>query len=152
MPRLSKRAVRFSVTHHFLAIRIERVVNNPLCCIQCVVILESEMPKAFSDGNESWTLGLVIERIVRVGAIDDLPKQHERRIAGKLVFLQDRLERALLAVVPEFHVRDVVGPGDERRRADADGVVNDEQLDTILNNAVVLKLLMTAASGMDWVG
>src|SRR5215469_6978406 len=51
---------------------------------------------------------LVIKRIVGVGSVDDLAEQNQGGIAGQLVFLQDRLERAFLAVVAEFHVFHVV--------------------------------------------
>ena len=78
---LRESAVALSVAYHLLAVRIERVVDDPLCCIQCVVILEPEMAKALGNGIETGTFGLVIERVVGVGAIDDLPEQHQRRIA-----------------------------------------------------------------------
>ena len=39
------------------AIRIERVVDNPLRLIVFVVVLEAEVPKAFGDSFEARTLG-----------------------------------------------------------------------------------------------
>src|SRR5258705_7778800 len=91
-------AVRLAALYHLAAIRIERVIDNPLGRIVFVVILEAEMPKAFGDSFESWSLGLMIQGVIGVGAVDDPPKQHQRRIAGQLVFFQDSLKRAFLAV------------------------------------------------------
>src|SRR5262245_3163103 len=67
------------------------------------------MPETFGDGNESRSFGLVIERIVGVRAVDDLTQQYQRRIPRELVFFQDRLERALLAVMAQLDILDVVG-------------------------------------------
>src|SRR5262245_26405223 len=102
---LRKGAARLSVPHHLLAVRIEGVVDDPLRGIQFMVVLEAELAKPFGNGIEPRTLGLMIKRVVRVGAVDDPAEQDQRRIAGELVFLQDRLERAFLAMVTELDVR-----------------------------------------------
>jgi hypothetical protein len=47
------------------------------------------MPKTFGQCLEPRSLGLMVQRIVRIGAIDDSPEQDECRIAGELVLLQD---------------------------------------------------------------
>src|SRR5262249_50029943 len=108
-PSLRKRAVRPAVAHHLLAIRIERVVDDPLRRIERVVVLEAEMPEALGNSLEAGAFRLMIKRVVGIGAVDDLAQQHQRRIAGELEFLQDRLERALLAVMPELDVLHVIG-------------------------------------------
>src|SRR5436309_1725320 len=80
----------------------------------------------------------MIERVVRVGAIDDPAEQNERRIGHQLVLFQDRLERTLLAVMAQLYVLDVVGDCIETfrlvhylvgRDEDELGVVVDEFLD-----------------------
>src|ERR1700733_2347563 len=64
-------AMRLAALHHFPAIRIERVVDDPLRCIVFVVILEAEMPEAFRDSFKAWPLRLMVQRVVGVGAIND---------------------------------------------------------------------------------
>src|SRR5258708_4335181 len=73
-------AVRLAALYHLAAIRVERIVDDPLRRILCVVVLEAEMPEAFCDSFEPWTLRLVVQRIVGIGAVDDPPKQHQRGI------------------------------------------------------------------------
>jgi hypothetical protein len=51
---------------------------------------------------------LIVQRVVGVGRVDDFPEQHERRIMRKIVFLDDRLEGALFAVI--FPLRLLGGP------------------------------------------
>src|SRR5262249_3797110 len=106
-------AVRLSVRNHLFAIRIERVVDDPFGGIERVIVLEAEMAKALGNRLEAGAFGLVIERVFRIGAVDDLAEQDERRVAGELVFLQNRLERAFLAVMAELDVLDVVRGGVE---------------------------------------
>src|SRR5207237_1234908 len=62
----------------------------------------------------------MMQRIVGVGSIDDLPEQHQRRIAREPIFLHDRFERALLAMMAELHVLHVV-----RSSAEAFRLVHD---------------------------
>src|ERR1700687_1830660 len=109
-------AVRLAALYHLAAIRIERVVDDPLRRILCVVVLEAEMPEAFCDSFEARSLRLMIQRVVGVGAVDDPPKQHQRGIAGQLVLLQDSFERAFLAVMAKLDVFDVVRSGVEALR------------------------------------
>jgi hypothetical protein len=78
-----------------------------------MVVLEAEMPETFGDSFEAGSLRLMIQGVVGVGAVDDPPKQYQRRIASQLVLFQDRLERAFFAVMTEFDVLDVVGNGVE---------------------------------------
>ena len=100
--------------YHLVAIRVERIVHDPLRRILCVVVLEAEVPEAFRDGFEAWPLRLIIQRVVGVGAVDDPPEQYQRRIAGQLVFFQDSLKRAFLAVMAKLDVFDVVGMASRR--------------------------------------
>src|SRR5712664_971531 len=97
-------AMRLAALHHLAAVTIERVVDDPLRRIVLMVVLEAEMPEAFGDSFQARPLRLMVQRVIGVGAVDDPPKQYQRGIAGQLVFLQDRLERALLAVMTEFDV------------------------------------------------
>src|SRR5258707_13872168 len=109
-------AVRLAALYHLAAIRIERIVDDPLRRILCVVVLEAEMPEAFCDSFEPWTLWLVVQRVVGIGAVDDPPKQHQRGILCQLVLFQDGFERAFLAVMAKLNVFDVVGNGVEAFR------------------------------------
>src|SRR5262252_10322188 len=92
-------AVGLALPDHFLAVGVKGVVDDPLRGIDGVIVLVSEMAKSLGDRLEPWSFGLVMKRIVSVGAVDDLSKQHQRRIFREPVFLQDCLERAFLAVV-----------------------------------------------------
>src|SRR5262249_41787416 len=105
--------VRFAVAQHLAAIGVERVIDDPFGGVERVVVRKSEMAKAFRDRFETRTFRLPIERVVGIGTVHDLSKQDERRIAGEPVFLQDRLERAFLAVVAEFDPLHVVRNGVE---------------------------------------
>jgi hypothetical protein len=64
-------------------------------------------------GNRLQALSfrLVPECIVGIRAIDDLAEQHQGRITAKTILLEDGLERALLAMMPQFHVFHIVGNG-----------------------------------------
>src|SRR5271154_7100624 len=101
--------------HHLAAIRIKRVIYDPLGGVERVVVLVAEMSEAFGHRLESRPFGLMVERVVGVGTIDDPAKQHEGGIARQLVLLENCLERALLAVVTKLDVLDVVGNGIEPR-------------------------------------
>jgi hypothetical protein len=46
------------------------------------------MPKTSGHRNEPWSFGLVIQCIVRIGAVADLAEQDKRRIFGELVFFK----------------------------------------------------------------
>src|SRR5258705_9880805 len=102
-------AVRFAALYHLAEIRKERVVDDPLRRILSMVVLEAEMPKAFSDSFEARSLRLMVQRVIGVGAVDDPPEQYQRGIAGQLVLFQDRLERAFLAVMAKLDVFNIVG-------------------------------------------
>src|SRR5712692_2973072 len=47
--------------------------------------------------------GSSAESPVRLFALHDLPKQHERRIPRQIVFLQNRLEGTFLAMMPQLY-------------------------------------------------
>jgi hypothetical protein len=57
------------------------------------------MPKSLGDRFEARSFRLAIKGVVGIGAVDDLSKQDERRIAREPVFFQDCLERAFFAAV-----------------------------------------------------
>ena len=78
--------MRLAALYHLTAIRIERVIDDPPCRIVFVVVLEAKMPESFGDSFEAGSLRLMVQRVIGVGAVDDPPKQHQRRIAGQLVF------------------------------------------------------------------
>jgi hypothetical protein len=63
--------------HHLAAIRVERIVDDPLGGIKRVVIPVAEMPEAFGHCLETRSLGLMVERVVGIGAVDD-PAQPAR--------------------------------------------------------------------------
>jgi hypothetical protein len=104
-----KHAVGLPLPHHFLAIGIERVVNDPLGGIKRVIVFITEIAKAFGNGFQTRSFGLLIQCIVGVRAVDDFAEENERAIIRQSVFFQDRFERAFLAVMAEFDVLDVVG-------------------------------------------
>src|SRR6266478_1685742 len=93
--------------HHLLAICVQRIVNNPLRCIDFVVVLKIQAAKPFRDGVQPRALRLLPQRVVGVRAIHDLAKQHQRRIPRQIVFLQNRLERTFFAMVAQFHGWDI---------------------------------------------
>src|SRR5215210_4227304 len=66
------------------------------------------MTEALGNRVESRPFGLTPERIVGVSSVDDPAEQHQCGIAVELILLDDRLERALLAVMTQFDVRHVV--------------------------------------------
>src|SRR5438105_3010210 len=91
-----KVAVGLALAHHFLAIRIEGVIDNPLGGVLLMVILETKMAEALGDGLEARSLGLVPEGIVGIRAVDDLAQQDQRSVARQIVLFEDGLKRTLL--------------------------------------------------------
>ena len=67
-------AMRLAALYHLAAIRIERIVDDPLRRILLMVVLEAEMPEAFGDGFEAGSLRLMVQRVIGVGAVDDPPE------------------------------------------------------------------------------
>ena len=43
------------MTHHLLAVGIQRIIHNPLGWVDGVVVLQSQMAKALGDGLEAWS-------------------------------------------------------------------------------------------------
>jgi hypothetical protein len=87
------------VSDHLLAVGVKSVIDDPFRGIERVIVLVAEMTKTLGDRFETGPLGLMVERVVGVGAVDDPAKQDQRRIAGESIFFQDCLERAFLAVM-----------------------------------------------------
>src|SRR5207302_2786464 len=94
-----KHAIKPTLPYHFLAVGIKGIVNEPLGSIQCVIVLVAEMAKTFCDSLQARSFGLSIQGIIGVRAVDDLAQQDKCGVVCQLVFFQDRLERALLAVM-----------------------------------------------------
>jgi hypothetical protein len=67
------------------------------------------VPEAFGDRFQARPFRLLVERIVRVGPVDDLPDQDQRRIRREIVLLEDGLERALFPMMPQLHSGDIEG-------------------------------------------
>jgi hypothetical protein len=92
-------AVGPALPDHFLAVGVEGVVDDPFRGIEDVIVLVSEMAKALGDGFEPRSFGLMVERVVGIGAVDDLAEKDKCLVARESVFFQDRLERALFPVM-----------------------------------------------------
>src|SRR5467141_5138714 len=109
----AKSPVWLSALHHLFAVFVERIVNNPLGRVDFMVALKIQAAKSFRNGVQPRALRLLPQSVVSIRAIDDLPKQHERRILRQIVFLQNRLEGAFLAVVAQFHGGDIKWRGSQ---------------------------------------
>src|SRR4051812_35116018 len=53
-----------SAFHHFAAVFIERIVDDPLGGVERMVVLVAEMAETFGDRQQARTFGLMIERVV----------------------------------------------------------------------------------------
>src|SRR6266536_4532077 len=106
-----KVAIRLALAHHCLTIGVECVIDNAFGGVLLMVILETKMAETLGDGLQSWTLGLVPERIVGIRTVDDLAQQHQRRISRQVVLLEDSLKRTLFAVMAQFHIFHIIGRG-----------------------------------------
>src|SRR5260370_34672169 len=82
---LCKHAIKPALPYHLFAVGIERIVNDPLGSIQCVIVLVAEMTKTFCDSLQAGSFGLSIQGIIGVRAIDDLAQQDKRGVVGQLV-------------------------------------------------------------------
>jgi bacterial/archaeal transporter family protein len=69
------------------------------------VISKSECPEAAGDPAQTFSGGMGIGGM-RISRADNLAQQNERRV-GELVSLQERIERNVLAVMPEFAIRHI---------------------------------------------
>src|SRR4051812_6236467 len=69
----TKRAPRLPAKNHFSAIRVKRVINDPLGRIDLVVVLVAETAKALGDRAKPGGFRLLPQRVVRIRAIDDSP-------------------------------------------------------------------------------
>ena len=81
-----------ALPHHLPAVSVKCVVDDPLGGVDRVIVLEAQMAETFRDRFEARRFGLLIERIVGVGAVDDLAQQQQRRVVAQFVLFQDRLE------------------------------------------------------------
>src|SRR5262249_13093527 len=106
-----KRSTELSLPHHLLAVRIKGVVHNPLRGVDFLIVAKTEAAKSIGDGLQSRALRLLIQRVVRIGAVDNFRKQCERRIVLEFVFLENCLKRASLPFVAELDALHVKGDG-----------------------------------------
>ena len=81
-------AVGLALPDHLLAVGVKGVVDDPFRGIDGVIVLVPEMPKSLGDRFEARSFRLAIKRVVGIGAVDDLSKQDERRIAPEPVFFR----------------------------------------------------------------
>src|SRR3954464_13489136 len=88
-----KVAIRLALAHHFLTIRVEGIIHDPLGGVLFVVVLETQVTETLGNRLQSWPLGLVPERIVGIRAIHDLAKQNQRCVARQVVLFEDGLKR-----------------------------------------------------------
>src|SRR6266511_3993741 len=102
---------RPTVSYHFLAVGIERVINNPLRCVDLMVVLEPEMSKTLGDGFESRRFTLMPQRVIGVRTVYDPGQQHQRRICIEPVAMNNSIEGTFFSVVAQFGVRNVVRSG-----------------------------------------
>ena len=81
-------AVRLSLPYHFLAIGIEGVVDDPFRGIERMIVFTAEMAKAFGDCFQTRSFRLLIERIVGIGAVNDLAEDASARLSVRLYFFK----------------------------------------------------------------
>jgi len=55
---------------------VESIIDDPLGRIQFVVVLEAQVPKAFSDSFQSRAFGLIAKRIVSISSINNSTEQY----------------------------------------------------------------------------
>jgi len=85
---LSEKPRWLSALHHLFAVFVERIVNNPLGRVDFMVALKIQAAKSFRNGVQPRALRLLPQSVVSIRAIDDLPKQHERRILRQMYFFK----------------------------------------------------------------
>jgi len=81
-------AVLLALTHHLPAVSVKRVVDDPLGGIHRVIVLEAQMAETFRDRFEARRFGLLIERIVGVGTVDDLASSTSAGSSRSLYFFK----------------------------------------------------------------
>jgi len=88
LAQLCKLPIRFTRLHHLSAVSVQRIIDDPLCCIDFVIVFVAEMTKAFGNRLQTWPFRLIIKRIVRVRAIHDFSEKDEGRIIRKAMFFR----------------------------------------------------------------
>src|SRR4029077_19050732 len=83
--RILKSSARLAAFHHLPAIGVKRVINNPLGRIDFMVVAEVQLSKSLGDRIQSSSLGLMPQRVVRVGAVYDFSQQPQRRVCRQIV-------------------------------------------------------------------
>src|SRR3989304_718874 len=103
--------MRPPLADHPLAISVERVVDDSLGGVDLMIVTESELTKALGDRCQAGTFRLAVEGVVGVGAVDDPAEQHQSRVGGQLILVEDGFEGTPLAVMPQL------GAGDEKKES-----------------------------------
>src|SRR5437867_137584 len=80
---------RLAAPHHFLAVGIQAVVNDPLAGVDLMVVLEAQVAEPFSDRIQARRFGLLPQRVVGVGPVDDLRQEHQGPVGAELVLFYD---------------------------------------------------------------
>src|SRR5262245_19982545 len=83
--RSAELSVRLAPSHHLLAVAIKGVVDAGFRRDQLVVVFEPQVSETLSNGIQPRSLGLVPERVVGIGAVDDLGQENDCGIACKAV-------------------------------------------------------------------
>ena len=92
-----------------------------------MIVGVAQVPEALGDRRQARPLRLPIERVIRVGPVDDLTEQHQGRIAGQTVHLQDGLERAFLTMMPQLDPGNVERDAPQAARFLEDLLGRDEE-------------------------
>src|SRR3989304_6303220 len=85
-----------------LAIGVERVVDDSLGGVDLMIVTESELAKPLGDRCQAGTFRLAVEGVVGVGAVDDPAEQHQGRVGGQVILVEDGFEGTPLAVMPQL--------------------------------------------------
>src|SRR5882672_9048494 len=104
----AERAIRFPFFDHFLTIRVQSIINDPLGSVYFMIVLKAKMPKSLSDSLQADAFQLVPQCIIRIGSIDYFSKQNQRRVRRKLVFLENRFKGTFLSMMSQLCIRNVV--------------------------------------------
>src|SRR3972149_1265499 len=105
--------MRPPLADHPLAIGVERVVDDSLGGVDLMIVTESELTKPLGDRCQAGTFRLAVEGVVGGGAVDNPAEQHQGRVGGQPILVEDGFEGTLLAVMPQLGAGDV-----ERNRSE----------------------------------
>src|SRR5262249_23042933 len=92
MSGLTKLSVSLATAHHLLTVSVEGIVDDGFRRDQFVVVLEPKMPEAFGNRVQCSGLRLIPQRVVSIGAVDDLCQQDDGRITCESVLFHEAIE------------------------------------------------------------